>query len=266
MSSPSPLAPIAFIAQTVTAQVLAIGVAILTWEITGNLTCCIVMAVATAMCTTSFLRLPTPWRVVNLLLPISLAISVAAPLPGWIFAIPFIALALIHAPALWTRVPYYPTSRATYPLLLAELPPEQPFVFADIGCGCGDLLVFLKRHRPLGTYVGVEISPVPYVVSKIKSILFGGGAITIRFQDLQRLDLSTFDFVYAFLSPAAMTKVWEKARLEMRPGAVFITNSFEVSAQPDYTVPVRDAKQSSLFVHRIDTETGKASNRTTASR
>ena len=249
MSAPSPLAPIAFLTQTVIAQIIACGAALLSWETTGNLAASITAATAAALGISTFLQLPTPWKIVNLALPLSVASSLVVSLPSWIFALPFVGLAFLHAPALWTRVPYYPTSRAAYPLILAELPPEKEFTFIDIGCGCGDLLVFLKMHRPMGRYFGVEIGVFPYLSSKIKALLHGGGAITIRFQDIKRTELSDFDYVYAFLSPAAMTAVWNKAYQEMKTGSIFMTNSFEAPSPADYTIAVKDARRSSLFVH-----------------
>jgi len=251
MSTPSPLAPIAFILQTIVSQIIAIGATLLAWEVTQNVTCSVIAASFIAGVCATFLRFPKPWMVVNMALPLALAGSLAVSLPSWIFAIPFAALALLHAPALWTRVPYYPTSRAAYPLILAELPPETNFTFIDIGCGCGDLLLFLRQHRPLGTYYGVEIGVLPFVVSKIKALLYGRGSISIHFQDLKRTPLNEFDYVYAFLSPAAMTQVWQKANREMKPGSTFITNSFEVPAQAAYIIAVKDARRSSLFVHRM---------------
>jgi precorrin-6B methylase 2 len=189
--------------------------------------------------------------VINVLLPLSFASSLALSLPSWLFAIPCAGLALIHAPALWTRVPYYPTSREAYPLILAELPPGERFTFIDIGCGCGDLLLFLQRHRPLGEYYGVEIGVLPYLVSKTKAFICGRGAISIHFQNIKRTRLQDFDFVYAFLSPAAMTMVWQKASREMKPGSTFITNSFEVPAEATYAITIKDTRGGSLFVHKM---------------
>jgi SAM-dependent methyltransferase len=160
-------------------------------------------------------------------------------------------MAAIYAPALWTRVPYYPTSNAAYPLILAELPTDRPFTFVDIGCGFGDLIFFLRKHRPNGTFVGVEIGILPYLVAYGKTIARRERHVTIAYQDMWKLSLADFDFVYAFLSPAAMTRVWKKATTEMKPEATFITNSFETGTAPTYVVPVKDERASSLFIHKM---------------
>jgi hypothetical protein len=113
--------------------VISAVVAVVTWEATGSITVALAVATITAFVVPHFLRLSAPWKAMNCVLPISIASSLAVPLPSWVFMTPFLALFAIYAPALWTRVPYYPTSRAAYPLILAELPPDRPFTFIDIG-------------------------------------------------------------------------------------------------------------------------------------
>jgi hypothetical protein len=263
MTKPSPLAPLLFVVHTVITQLLAGATAVATWEVSQRLALALIAATVSAIAVSSFLQLPRSWKAVNALLPLSAALSLAATVPGWVFAVPLLGLFATYAPAFWTRVPYYPTSKAAYPLILAEIPPEVPFTFVDIGCGLGDLLVFLQKHRPLGLYYGVEIGLVPYIVSKVKARTQGNGRVSIRFQDLKNLSLGEFDYVYAFLSPAAMSEVWHKACREMKHGSTFITNAFEVSAPATYKVDIKDARRSTLFVHKIvdTTTTNRKSDR-----
>jgi SAM-dependent methyltransferase len=236
---------------TLLAQAIGAGGTVLAWEATGSLVAALICATLATIAVSHFLGLSTPWKTVNGVLPLALAASLAVSLPGWVFIIPFLALLALHAPALWTRVPYYPTSRAAYPLILAELPPDKPFTFIDIGCGMGDLLIFLRRHRPHGHFYGIEIGLLPFLVSKIKALLHGGGHATVTFQSVNKTPLHDFDYVYAFLSPAAMTQVWTQAYREMKPESTFITNSFEVPEAPSYQVNIKDHRQGVLFVHRM---------------
>lgn len=251
MMKPSPFAPLMFVLHTCMTQIVAGATALAAWELSQSIALSLVIATVAAISVAAFLQVPRSWKIVNALLPISAALSLAVTIPAWVFAVPLLALLATYAPAFWTRVPYYPTSKAAYPLILAELPPNVPFTFIDIGCGLGDLLVFLQKHRPLGRYYGVEIGVVPYLVSKAKAHMHGNGRITISFRDLNKLSLEEFDYVYAFLSPAAMTTVWHKACREMREGSTFITNAFEVSAKATYTVVIKDARGSNLFVHKM---------------
>jgi hypothetical protein len=251
MSQPSPTAPLLFAFYTVATQVIAAACAIGVWETTGSVAEALTLATGITLLVAQFLRLSAPWKVMNCVLPISFASSLTLPLPGWVFMAPFFVLLAIYAPAIWTRVPYYPTSRAAYPLILAELPADRPFTFIDVGCGMGDLLVFLERHRPNGHFYGIEIGVVPFLVSKVKAILSSRGRVTVKFKSVYNTSLNEFEYVYAFLSPAAMNQVWTKAYREMKPESTFITNSFEAPETASYTVNIKDHRKGVLFVHKM---------------
>jgi SAM-dependent methyltransferase len=168
-----------------------------------------------------------------------------------VFLILFLGSLLTYAPAFWTRVPYYPTHRAAYALILAELPNDRPFTFIDIGCGTGDLLLFLSARRPKGRFVGVEIGLIPWFIAKLRSLRTRSSSVTIHFQTMWGLDLGRYDFVYTFLSPAPMERLWSKAKAEMKTGSTFITNTFETPEQASYTIAVKNERQTALYVHRI---------------
>lgn len=251
MSDIKPSAAIAFVLQTIVVQTLATATVVLGWHILQELPTLTLLACGVAYGTASLLRMPPSWRVCNALLPLAAAFSLAVELPSWVFLVALIAMVAIYAPALWTRVPYYPTHRAAYALILAELPTDRPFVFLDIGCGFGDLLFFLQSRRPLGTFVGYEIGVLPWIWGATRAKLLRRTSISIRFQDMWRAPLTEYDVVYTFLSPAAMDRMWEKVSSEMKDGTVFMTNTFPVPAPPDETLEIRDPRGSKLYIHRM---------------
>jgi hypothetical protein len=59
------------------------------------------------------------------------------------------------------------------------------------------------------------------------------------------------DFVYTFLSPAPMGRLWDKLSTEMKPGSTFISNTFDVPAVPDETVRVKDERGGALLLFRM---------------
>ena len=57
--------------------------------------------------------------------------------------------------------------------------------------------------------------------------------------------------VYAFLSPVPMTALWNKVEKEMKPGGLFISNSFPVpDIEPSEIVEVDDERQTQLYCYR----------------
>ena len=251
MSTIKPSAALTFALYTLVAQTIAAATIVLGWQVLQNLSALVVFAGVVAYVAALTLRLPPSWRLCNALLPLAATVSLSVELPAWVFLLALIGIVALYAPALWTRVPYYPTHRAAYALILAELPTDRPFVFLDIGCGFGDLLFFLQSRRPQGTFVGYEIGVLPWFWGTLRARLTRRRSISIQFQNMWRASLTDYDYVYTFLSPAAMERIWAKVTDEMRPSSVFITNSFPVPAPADETVAIKDPRDSTLYIHRI---------------
>jgi SAM-dependent methyltransferase len=120
----------------------------------------------------------------------------------------------------------------------------------DLGCGTGTLLASLMRERPDGIYAGVELAPVPYLLSRWRAL--GKRGVEVRWGDFWSADLANYDVVYAYLSPAPMAKLWDKARREMRPGSLLVSNGFCIpGVAPARKIAVGDAVRSTLYVWRM---------------
>lgn len=196
------------------------------------------------------LKLSVPWQVFNFMIPFGISFFAEAAPPPWLLALPIVVLALIFIPTFWTSVPYYPTSRPSYDLILEQLPSDRPFNFLDLGSGSGELLCYLARMRPNGTFKGVEISPLPLIISKVRFILSGQRNVSAHLENLWKSSLNEYDFVYSFLAPGPMEKLWKKIKAELRKGSVFLTNSFEVPAKPDAKLEVNDTR--GCIIYRFD--------------
>lgn len=240
-----------FLFTTAAIQVLSAAVCVIAWSIIPSLAIAILTSTTTALLAAAVVHLPAPWRILNTSLPLATAATLAIEVPSALYAIPLVMLAAIYAPALRTRVPYYPTSKPTYALLLGQLPTDRPFRFVDIGCGFGDLLFYLATHRPHGHFIGVELGILPYVIARIRAKVHPNSNIEIAYRDMWSFPVADCDFVYTFLSPAAMERIWSKLACEMSPGSTFITNSFPVPAEPSETIPVGDERSAVLYVHRF---------------
>jgi len=57
--------------------------------------------------------------------------------------------------------------------------------------------------------------------------------------------------VYAFLSPVPMPDLWCKVRTEMRPGSLFVSNTFDVpGVAPDRVITLGNGRRA-LLVWRL---------------
>lgn len=163
----------------------------------------------------------------------------------------FCLLASLYCTVSRTRVPLFLSSRDATLAVAEVLPGDRRFTFLDMGCGFGGVLSSLARTRPLGQYHGIESAPLPFLVSRLRAMA-GVVRPCITWGDYDELDLGRFDVVYAYLSPAAMSEVWRKAKSEMRPGSLFISNSFAVPGVPSgLTIPTSAQDGSKLLLWRM---------------
>ncbi len=167
--------------------------------------------------------------------------------PAWFLA-GFVALALIYWSSFRTQVPLFLTNPSTAQALLALLPADRPAAVIDLGCGTGRLLRHMARRRPDCRFVGIENAPLPCLIAWIGSR--GLTNCRILRGNFWRHALTQYDVAYAFLSPVPMPRLWQKARSEMRGGAMLISNSFAVpEVTPTRVVDVADRRRTRLFCY-----------------
>ena len=179
-----------------------------------------------ALLAASLTRQPLWWRVMHFtFMPLVWLVSQQNIDPGW-FLLAFIVLLLVYRGAVSGQVPLYLSNAETVEAL-AELLAERPDCrFLDLGAGLGSTLLPLARRYPHARFAGVENAPLTWLAGWLRTR--GQPNVSWRWGDLWATDLSQFDVVYAFLSPAPMPELWRKVEAEMSAGSVFISNSFAV--------------------------------------
>jgi hypothetical protein len=191
------------------------------------------------------------WLLFQLLLPFALAWQLGHAVPIWIFPVSLAGLLLVFGGGLLTRVPLYNSSYAAWSALLDLLPAEDGYQVADLGAGLGGPLCFLARRRPGVRFIGIEASPLIWLLAWCRTQPVRASC-RMRFGSLWRLPLEDFQVVYAFLSPAPMSELWAKARREMRPGSILISNTFRIpDAVPEREIPLPDRQDARLLVYRV---------------
>jgi len=167
--------------------------------------------------------------------------------PGW-FLVAFILLLLVFWRTDISRVPLYLTNRNTAEELLKFLPDTYSKVI-DLGCGDGGLLRRLAQARPDCHFVGIEHAPLTWLVAQLRA--WGLPNLNIKLGDFWNEPLGNYGVVYAFLSPAPMPRLWEKAGTEMATGSTLISNSFAVpDVVPADVIDVDDRRATRLYVYR----------------
>ena len=200
-------------------------------------------------------RLDRWWLPIQLLFAPAIWLFLQVELSPLAYFAAFALLALLYWSTFRTQVPLFLSGRPVWEAVAAQLPPadsHHPLNFVDLGSGMGGLLAWLGRHRPDGSYVGIEVAPLPALLSRLRFAMFGPANVRIAWGSFWERDLAAFDVVFAFLSPVPMPDLWRKARREMRPGSLLISCSFEVPGHPpDHVIEVSDSRHSRLLVWRM---------------
>jgi SAM-dependent methyltransferase len=187
------------------------------------------------------------WQAIHVVFPQMLLLASEVELTPAFYLGCFLVLLFLYWSTFRTQVPYYPSSRKVWEAIAAHLPQDRPLYIVDIGCGLGGMVLDLAQRRPESTVAGIELAPLPWLVSKLR--LWGGPA-NARFVrgDYALLDFAQFDVVIAYLSPAAMPALWEKAKKEMRPGTLLCSVEFAIAGQPPSTTIVPPGRGPSVYV------------------
>lgn len=195
------------------------------------------------------LEAPPWWLPIHLIfMPLAIALN-SLNFPAYLYLIVFILLLLVFWRTDRTQVPLYLTNAKTAETV-AALVPKTSFRLVDLGCGNGRLLNRLAKSHPDSQFLGLEHAPLTWLWAKLVNLRQKN--CRIGFGSYWRQNLDTFDIVYAFLSPAPMSRLWMKATSEMSPGALLISNSFPIlEIAAEQVIPVNDRKSTRLYCYRL---------------
>lgn len=197
------------------------------------------------------LGLSSWWLPINLLFVPALLVLNGQQLPPMLLLGAFVLLLLLNWNSLRERVPLYLSGQKTIAeleTLLQPLPANLRFI--DLGCGLAGSLYKLSQRYPQAHFVGVETAPLVFLLAWLRCLLRPN--CQIRYRNLWQQPLDGFDVVYCFLSPAPMPRLWAKARAEMSPGALLISNTFAIpDVAPDQLIELHDWRSSRLLIWRL---------------
>ncbi|MCS6971324.1 MAG: class I SAM-dependent methyltransferase [Planctomycetota bacterium] len=210
----------------------------------------LVLDVGLVLALSAALRLPWWWWVVGAAFPLLVVGGMTLDWPWWVWALALLVSALVFGGGLTTRVPLYLSHRQVAEELAALLPQRAGARACDVGAGLGDPALALARLRPDARVTGIEASPLPWLIARWRTRTQQN--VEIRFGDLFRHPLHDYDLVYAFLSPAPMPRLWDKACREMPPGSLLVSNTFAVpGVASERMIPLPGRADAKLFVYRI---------------
>lgn len=205
---------------------------------------------ASALLFSYVLRMQTWWLIMQALFVPTVIFALRLQLaPGWYLG-GFVGLVLVYWSTFSTQVPLYVSRRQVWRAVLAQLPERPGLRCMDLGSGLGGWVQYLARMRSDSHFKGIEAAPLPCWMGKLRTLLQTNASVA--WGDFWQHDLSTYDVVFAYLSPVPMPDLWDKVRREMRPGTLFISYRFCVpGVAPSAVVELNDLGRTQLYLWRL---------------
>lgn len=202
-----------------------------------------------AMLLSVVVRMDVWWWEIQILFPIGLLVMHQLALPSWIYFLGFVFFLSLFWTTFRTQVPFYPSRPDVWQRVAAYLPKDRRIHLIDIGSGLGDLIMYLARVMPESRFTGIEIAPLPWLVSRWRARIKSIGNAGFELGDYEMLDFAQYDVVFAYLSPAAMESLWQKASREMQPGSLLMSHEFEIPGVEPDCILQREGKPSIYVWH-----------------
>lgn len=190
------------------------------------------------------------WRWIHLCFPIAVLVMSNWHVPNEFYLAGFIISLSLFWTTFRSQVPFFPSRPIAWQRVAGLMPQNKAVRMIDIGSGLGDMAMYIARVRPDSHVQGIEIAPLPWLISYARARVWRSSAI-FKLGDYRKLDFAGYDVVFAYLSPAAMLALWEKARLEMRPGSLLISHEFEIPGVAPSLCVAGDKQSPVIYVWQL---------------
>ncbi len=190
------------------------------------------------------------WRWIHLCFPIAAWVMFQWHIPNAVYLVGFIISLSLFWTTYRTQVPFFPSRPIVWQQVANIIPQDSPVRLIDIGSGLGDMSMYVAKTRPDSQIEGIEIAPLPWVISFIRA-KFRRSSAKFILGNYQALDFANYDVIFAYLSPAAMRMLWGKASKEMRPGSLLISLEFEIPDVPENKRILGNKNTPDIYVWKI---------------
>ncbi len=135
------------------------------------------------------------------------------------------------------------------------IPLEAGGVVYELGSGWGNLAMALAKRFPDRAVVGYELSPLPWLVSRLALRLWPRPNLALRRADFMAADFGDAALVVCYLYPGAMRRLREKLERELPAGALVVSNAFLVPGwRPTSVRHAADQYASPVYLYRMPPE------------
>jgi precorrin-6B methylase 2 len=210
----------------------------------------VLMHAALAMWFASIVNMAKWWRWIHFSFPLAVWVMSQWHIPSVFYLLGFLLSLSLYWTTFRTQVPFFPSTANVRQQVLTLIPQYQPMRIIDIGSGLGDMSMYIAKLRPDCSVEGVEIAPLPWLISVVRAKLMRS-KVDFRIGDYRLLNFANYDLIFAYLSPAAMSELWKKAQAQMRPGAILVSYEFEIEGVEPTNTMQHSELEKMIYVWKI---------------
>ena len=128
-------------------------------------------------------------------------------------------------------------------------------VVYELGSGWGNLAIALAKRFPERAVVGYELSPLPWLASRLALRLWPRANLVLRRADFMAADLGDAALVVCYLYPGAMRRLRDKLERELQAGALVVSSAFLVPGwRPAAVRLAADQYETPVYLYRMPPE------------
>jgi len=202
---------------------------------------------AVALC--ALAKMDVWWRWIHGVFPIAMFAMAMLTIPNEVYLVGFLVTLSIFWTTFRSQVPFFPSRPSVREKVAQLIPLDKTIRMIDIGSGLGDLSMHIANVHPNSQVEGIEIAPMPWLVSHMRAWMKRSSA-RFTLGDYHTLDFAQYNLVFAYLSPAAMPALWQKAQQEMQAGSLLVSYEFPIPNAPA-TYTIQDAVHPTLYVWEL---------------
>lgn len=146
-----------------------------------------------------------------------------------------------------------PTSRKVQRDLLDVIPPlKASGKIYELGSGWGTLTYSLAKKFPNIEVVGYEISPVPYLFSKVIAKSCAINNLKLEKKNFLNTSLDEAQLIVCYLYPKGMEQLKVELEKKLSPGTWVISNTFAITGWSPYFVHhVQDLYRTKIYIYKF---------------
>lgn len=122
--------------------------------------------------------------------------------------------------------------------------------FLEVWCGTAIVSLYIAKNNPESEIVWIELSPLFYLISKIRVFFSSSKNIKIIYWNALNIDFGEYDVIYVFWLPDTLkNKLFSKLKQEIKNTARFISYCFKMENSYFKEKKYKEEKSNNIYCY-----------------